>query len=53
MENDRIKYGLFNPKEFEILSQIIPNESLNNYKEKCDRLDIILDFFYLNLFSKY
>ena len=40
MENDRIKYGLFNPKEFEILSQIIPNESLNNYREKYDQLEI-------------
>ena len=40
MENDRLKYGLFNPKEFEILSQIIPNESLNNYQEKYDQLEI-------------
>ena len=29
LENDRKKYGLFNPKEFKILSQIIPNESFS------------------------
>ena len=40
LENDRKKYGLFNPKEFKILSQIIPNESLNNYQNKYEKLEI-------------
>ena len=39
-ENDRVKYGLFSPKEFDILVKIIPEEKLNVFRERYDNLEM-------------
>ena len=39
-KNDREKYGLFSPNEFKILSKLIPEDSLNTFKERYNQLEM-------------